>query len=154
VQHYQETVRDEVLDAERAVLYTIGFNLNIVLPYRFLFHFQKMQWVEKDIFTAAWIFINDRWGWPCQGVCMYKVVVLIKDADELHPSYCEMVTCHVSVMELSLRKLADCCGDNGIGKDLPGGGDYALEHKYSSGKLACIGRDFFRTAFFHIACFR
>jgi len=56
---HQETVRDEVLDAERAVLYTIGFNLNVVLPYRFLFHYQKMQWVEKDVFTAAWIFIND-----------------------------------------------------------------------------------------------
>lgn len=63
-QAYQEAMRDQVLVAERAVLYTIGFQLRIKVPYNDVLtlkqHVSKQH--QSDIINIAWNLVNDRWG--------------------------------------------------------------------------------------------
>jgi hypothetical protein len=58
LQTHLQAVREEVLDAERSVLYTIGFDLDLLPPYRYLFYYHSQDWIGQNVFQAAWIFVN------------------------------------------------------------------------------------------------
>jgi hypothetical protein len=57
-------MRDEVLVAERAVLYAISFQLRIKVPYNDLLTLQQhiSEKHRHDIVNIAWNLVNDRWG--------------------------------------------------------------------------------------------
>eukprot|EP00879_Flechtneria_rotunda_P020496 GHRR01021564.1.p2 GENE.GHRR01021564.1~~GHRR01021564.1.p2 ORF type:complete len:107 (+),score=36.33 GHRR01021564.1:1389-1709(+) len=63
LQIHLEAMRDQVLVAERAVLYTISFQLRIKTPYPDILAFQQhiVEAYKHDIVNIAWSLVNDRW---------------------------------------------------------------------------------------------
>ena len=69
---YLEEAKENVLMAERAVLYSLGFELNITHPYTFLMQqFNSLELVQlqnvqqqdnpfRHLMQNTWNFINDR----------------------------------------------------------------------------------------------
>jgi hypothetical protein len=55
-------MRDEVLVAERAVLYAISFQLRIKVPYNDVLTLQQyiLEQHRHDIVNIAWNLVNDR----------------------------------------------------------------------------------------------
>lgn len=64
-----EKMRDEVLVAERAVLYAISFQLRIKVPYNDLLLLQQHlpEAHRHDVINVAWNLVNDRWGAAAAG---------------------------------------------------------------------------------------
>lgn len=62
LQPYMESIRDQVLVAERAVLYTVSFQLRIKTPYPEAIQIQKLLPdgpLKQDTFEIAWGILND-----------------------------------------------------------------------------------------------
>lgn len=66
LQDHLERVRAEVLTAERAVLYTLCFQLRIKAPYSTVLQLTKGQKDGQDttnLIQMAWQLVNDRCAW-------------------------------------------------------------------------------------------
>lgn len=68
LQTHMELLKDETLQAERAVLYTLGFDLNINHPYKHILSKLKElglleqnspQKINQNVLQNAWNFVND-----------------------------------------------------------------------------------------------
>lgn len=63
MQTFLEEFKEYVLLAERALLYTLGFDFHIVHPYRYLLetiHDFKLSEVNSQLPQLSWNFVNDR----------------------------------------------------------------------------------------------
>lgn len=87
LQAYMEQFREEMLVAERAVLYSIGFALDIQTPYKplmnYINHYKPLmsEMNYKYLLQVAWNFVNDRY--IHQDQCELGLMML----DPPHPLY-------------------------------------------------------------------
>jgi hypothetical protein len=68
----QDQLREQVLLAERSVLYCLGFDLNVSTPYKYVLEYMRgLDMLNAQLGTdahnlvqATWILLNDRCGQP------------------------------------------------------------------------------------------
>jgi hypothetical protein len=76
-------MRDQLLVAERAVLYAISFQLRIKVPYNDLLTLQQYvaEQHRHDIVNIAWNLVNDRCG-LCSGLHAGVLIVTLVAASQ------------------------------------------------------------------------